>query len=62
MTGFSEKQKVLISEEKGKLSITPIVTLIEKLAGSLKVPARWKGKNLDTIIEKSKAEYFAKGK
>lgn len=59
--GLAERQKVLISEEEGKLVITPIVGLIEKLAGSLEVPNRWKGKDIDTIIEESKAEYFAKG-
>jgi AbrB family looped-hinge helix DNA binding protein len=60
--GLAERQKVLISEEEGKLVITPILSLIEKLAGSLEVPNRWKGKDIDTIIEESKAEYFAKGK
>jgi len=59
--GLTERQKVIISEEKGKLVITPLANLIEKLAGSLEVPNRWKGKDLDTIIEESKAEYFAKG-
>ena len=60
--GLAERQKVLISEEEGKLVITPIVNLIDKLAGSLQVPPRWKGKDIDTIIEESKAEYFSKEK
>ena len=60
--GLAERQKVLISEEEGKLVITPIVNLIEKLAGSLEIPNRWKGKDIDTIIEESKAEYFSKEK
>jgi AbrB family looped-hinge helix DNA binding protein len=60
--GLAERQKVLISEEEGKLVITPIVNLIERLSGSLQVPSRWKGKDIDTIIEESKAEYFSKEK
>lgn len=34
--------------------------IIENLAGSLKRPPKWKGKNIDTIIEEAKKEYFAK--
>ena len=60
--GLAERQKVLISEEGGKLVITPVANLIEKLAGSLQVPSRWEGKDVDTIIEESKAEYFIKEK
>lgn len=58
--GLSEKQKVHISEEKGRLVITPFVNLIEKLAGSLEIPTSWRGKDLDSIIEGSKREYFAR--
>lgn len=60
--GLSEKQKVVISEEKGKLVITPLSSLVEKLSGSLEIPNRWRGKDLGTIIEESKKEYFSKKK
>lgn len=59
---FSERQKVLVAEKEGQIIITPFVDLVEKLAGSLKVPRRWRGRNIDEIIEKSKSEYFTKSK
>lgn len=57
-----QKQKVLIIEEDGKLIISPFVGLVEKLAGSLEMPKKWKGKTLDQIIERSKHQYFSKPK
>jgi len=54
-----ERQKVLISQEGSRLVITPAADLVEKLAGSLQVPSRWRGKDIDTIIEEAKAEYFS---
>lgn len=59
-TGLSERQKVAISEEKGKIVITPLVYLVEELSGSLEIPSDWKGKEIDTIIEQSKRKYFKK--
>ncbi|OGD95440.1 hypothetical protein A3F02_03255 [Candidatus Curtissbacteria bacterium RIFCSPHIGHO2_12_FULL_38_9b] len=59
---FSERQKVLVTEIEGQIIITPFVDLVEKLAGSLKVPKRWKGRNIDEIIENAKSEYFTKPK
>jgi bifunctional DNA-binding transcriptional regulator/antitoxin component of YhaV-PrlF toxin-antitoxin module len=56
---LSERQKVLISQEGSRLVITPAADLVEKLAGSLPVPSRWRGKNIDAIIEEAKAEYFS---
>lgn len=56
---LSKNQKVLVSEESGKIIITPAMDLIERLAGSLKMPRRWENKNLDQIVEGSKREYFS---
>lgn len=51
-------QKVVFSANNGQATITPVNTLIEQLAGSLKTPKKWKGKSIDEIIELAKAEYF----
>jgi len=58
--GLKTGQKVVVSEEKGRVVLTPSRKLVEELAGSLKMPKKWKNKNLDEIIESSKTEYFKK--
>ena len=58
--GLKTGQKVVVSEEKGRVILTPSRKLVEELAGSLKMPKKWKNKNLDEIIESSKTEYFKK--
>ncbi|HEY4694724.1 MAG TPA: AbrB/MazE/SpoVT family DNA-binding domain-containing protein [Candidatus Nanoarchaeia archaeon] len=55
---LDKNKKVIISQEKNRLVITPAISLVEHLAGSLKMPTAWKGKDLEAIIEESKAEYF----
>lgn len=60
-TGLSEGQKVVFSEKDGQLLLRPAVALVERLAGSLKVPSRWKKKTTEEIVEQSKRQYFAKG-
>lgn len=56
--GLKIGQKVLVSEDKGHLLITPAERLVEELAGILTMPKKWKSKNLDQVIEDSKKEYF----
>lgn len=56
--GLRVGQKVVVSEKNGSLTITPARKLVEELAGSLKMPKKWRGKSLDEIIEQSKQEYF----
>lgn len=56
--GFKIGQKVIVTEEDGSLKITPAEKLVEELAGSVPIPAKWRGKNLDRIIEEAKNEYF----
>lgn len=53
-----EGEKVLVSEEKGTIKIEPALLLIDRLAGSIKTPSRFKGLSLEKIIEKAKKEYF----
>ena len=58
--GLRVGQKVIVSEENGRLVITPAEKLVEELAGSVKIPKRLQGKDLDQTIEQSKREYFSK--
>lgn len=51
-------QKVSVTEQNGSLIITPVEKIIEELAGSIKLPDKWKGKEVDEIIEEAKDEYF----
>ena len=55
---FDKNKKVLVSEREGEIVITSLLAKVEKLAGSLKMPAKWKGKDIDLIIEESTLEYF----
>ncbi|MCH8821392.1 AbrB/MazE/SpoVT family DNA-binding domain-containing protein [Patescibacteria group bacterium] len=57
---LDKNKKVVISQEKNRLIITSAISLVENLAGSLKMPASWQGKDLEEIIEQSKTDYFAK--
>lgn len=51
-------QKVLISEDNGSIKIEPALALIQSLAGSVKIPPRFKGMLLEKIIAKAKKEHF----
>lgn len=53
-------QKVIVSEEDGSIKITSALALLDKLAGSVKVPKKYKGMDIDEMIEKAKREYFRK--
>lgn len=57
-TGLKIGQKVLVSEDNGRLLITPTEKLVEELAGILTMPKKWKDKTLNQITEDSKKEYF----
>ena len=48
--GLKVGQKVIVSEEGGKVVITPAEDLVEELAGSLKMPKKWKGRSMEEII------------
>lgn len=56
--GVKSGEKVNVSEENGKIIISPVKNLLTELAGSLSLPNRWKGKNIDSIIKESKRAYF----
>ncbi len=56
--GLQEGEKVRVSEENGSIRITSYLKLLDKLAGSVKVPQRFKGLTVDQMTEKAKNEYF----
>ena len=58
--GFKIGQKVIVTEENGRLLITPAERLVEDLAGSVPVPKKWKGKDAREIIKEAKNAYFQK--
>jgi len=57
--GFSENQKVLVDEEDGEIKIRGAVGYVMSLAGSVKIPKKFKSMDVDEIIEVAKREYFA---
>jgi len=56
--GFREGQKVIVSEENGSLKLTPVKKIIEELAGSIPIPNKWKGKEIDEIVDLARTEYL----
>lgn len=57
--GLRAGDKVLVSHDDGKLLLEPMTQLVDKLAGSVALPARFKHlKDTDIIIKKAKEEYF----
>ena len=57
--GLKIGQKVIVSEENGRLLLTPAELLVEELAGSVPIPKKWKGKSLKWIKENAIKEYFS---
>jgi len=53
-----EKQKLSVTSAGNQVILTPVAQAIDELAGSLKMPARWKNKNLDQVISEAKNEHF----
>lgn len=49
-------QKVVISENGGSLSITAARDLVDRLAGSVPLPKRFKGLSVEQILEKAITE------
>jgi len=56
--GLKEGERVVVSKEKGKMTIQPIKKLVEELAGSVAVPKKFRGLSIEKIIELAKQEYF----
>lgn len=56
--GLRIGQKVIVSEENGRLVLTPTEMLVEELAGSIPMLKEWEDKDIDQIIEEARDEYF----
>lgn len=56
--GLRVGEKVVVSEENGRLIITPAERLVEEIAGSVAVPANLRGKDINEVIEQAKRRYF----
>lgn len=58
--GLKTGDKVIVSDSRGKIAITPARSLIEELAGSLPLPKKWQRRTIEQIIEDAKSEHFRK--
>lgn len=56
--GVKRGDRVAVSEQNGTIILTPMKQLIEELAGSLAMPQKWRGKDMDEIIKEAKQAYF----
>lgn len=56
--GLREGEKVLVSEENGEIRIKSAIDLVEELAGSVKLPKKYRGMSEEKIIKQAKEEYF----
>ena len=57
---LQQGDKVIISEDKGKLTLSPALQLVKQLAGSVKIPEKLKAKNAEEVIRTAKETYFTK--
>jgi len=55
---LKEGYKVVISTENNTIRIIPALSLVEKLAGSVIIPEKFKGLPIEKIVEKAKNSYF----
>lgn len=53
-------QKVVVSKKDGAIVIEPALSLVDRLAGSVKIPSKFKGMSLEEVIKKAKKEHFGK--
>ena len=55
---YKEGQKVVISKTDEGFKIESALALVDRLAGSVKVPKEYKNLPVEKIITKAKKEYF----
>ncbi len=55
-------QKVIVQVNDRIISMRPAEDLVEKLAGSVKVPVKYKNIDVDKMIAKAKRAHFSKRK
>lgn len=57
---LQEGQQLLAYKEARAIKLEPATVLVEQLAGSIKIPAKFKKLSLDKIISRAKQERFKK--
>lgn len=55
--GLKEGQRVLIEDKDGTVVVKPANDVVERLAASVKVPARFAALGIEEIIRRAKKEY-----
>ena len=58
--GLKQGQNLLAEEKEGSLLLTPLENKLQNLRGSLIVPNKYKGLEINVLIEKTKEDYFKK--
>jgi AbrB family looped-hinge helix DNA binding protein len=56
--GLAVGQKLVIEKVNNQILINPVIQSIYKLMGSVKRPKKYRGMDIDTMIEKAKGDYF----
>lgn len=56
---FDKRQKVILFLDADGMRVQPAEQLVEQLAGSLTVPAAYRGKDVTTIIARAKRAYLS---
>lgn len=59
---LTEGQQLVAYREDQAIKLEPATVLVEQMAGSIKIPARFKRQSLDKIINRVKQERFKKNK
>jgi len=60
--GLKKGQKMTITKRGDELVMTPAISAVYRLMGSLKRPPEYANMDIDEMIEAAKNEYFAKKK
>jgi len=56
--GLEEGERVMVSEDNGKIMIQSGRDLVEELAGLVVVPKRFRGLTIEKMVELAKQEYL----
>lgn len=59
---LNQGDRLVLKIQENKLVIQKALSLVEELAGSIKVPKKYKNKSIDFIIKDAKREYFKRKK
>jgi bifunctional DNA-binding transcriptional regulator/antitoxin component of YhaV-PrlF toxin-antitoxin module len=56
--GLKNGQKVVVSYMNNELRVQSALDLVDRLAGSVQIPDKFRGVPIDTIVSRSKTEHF----